>query len=290
MPKRAAPVPSLPTFPGRTHGTLWAHAEDSSSPTFMPWTEDTFPEFLAAFEPLVLYLELKGIPLHIRPSPDFIAVAKAAKSTYSTGLNPIAWSMLHGVTWHAGAHEGGSYNAADVVADLEACGVPFSGILGSYDEASRYAGPITGLRTGRVASFDTLTCYGAVGHAGESAWAGIKSQGQQAVVLGGRTASFAHASPVARAVLAGTIPVGVVAPVFALGKRRDGKAGYCSVAYSAAKSGSGVSAKDAIEHSLLDAPTVKWTSVPALVALWRASGGGDAVYDAATIGKGGVVA
>ena len=202
----------------------------------------------------------------------------------------LAWSRLHGVTWHGGAHAGGTYNAADVVADLEACGIPFSGILGSYEVATDYAGPIKGLRSGRTVTFDTLTCYGASGHAGETYFAGVQAQGTQAVILGGRTASFAHAAPVARAVRAGSIPAGIVAPVFALGKRRDGKAGYCAVAYSAAKSGSGVSAREAVEHSLGDAPSVKWTSVPALVALWKAAGSPECVYNAATIGKGGVVA
>lgn len=287
MPPR---TPVSTGFLTNTHGTLWAHAEHNGSAVFEPWSVDTFPAFLEEFEPLVLYLESKGIPLHIRPSPDFIAVAVQTRSTYSTGLDPIAWSRLHGVTWHGGAHAGGDYNAADVVADLEACGTPFSGILGSYEVATDYAGPIKGLRSGRTVTFDALTCYGASGHAGETYFAGVQAQGTQAVILGGRTASFAHAAPVARAVRAGSIPAGIVAPVFALGKRRDGKAGYCAVAYSAAKSGSGVSAREAVEHSLGDAPSVKWTSVPALVALWKAAGSPECVYNAATVGKGGVVA
>lgn len=281
------PTPTIAGFLGNTHGTLWAHAEHNGSATFEPWAADTFAAFLAEFEPTVLYLASKGIPLHIRPSPDFIAVARDAKTSSSSTLNVIEWAQLHGVTWHGGAHAGGDYNAADVVADLEAAGAPFSGILGSYEVATDYAGPITGKRSPAV-TFDTLCCYGASGHAGETYFAGLQRQGQQTIILGGRTASFAHAAPVARAVRAGSIPAGVVAPVFALGARRDGKAGYCAVAYSAAKSGSGISVRDAIAHSLLDAPSVKWASVPALVALWRASGGGDTVYDAATIGKGGV--
>lgn len=287
MPPRA---PVSTDFLTNTHGTLWAHAEHNGSAVFEPWSVDTFPAFLEEFEALVLYLESKGIPLHIRPSPDFIAVAVQVRSTYSTGLDPIAWSRLHGVTWHGGAHSGGDYNAADVVADLESCGIPFSGILGSYEVATDYAGPIKGLRSGRTVTFDTLTCYGASGHAGETYFAGVQAQATQTVILGGRTASFAHAAPVARAVRAGSIPAGIVAPVFALGKRRDGKAGYCAVAYSAAKSGSGVSAREAVEHSLMDAPSVKWTSVPALVALWKAAGSPECVYNAATVGKGGVVA
>ena len=284
------PISPLPTgFYGNTWGVLCAHAEDSSSPTFIEWTDANFLAFLDTGVPLVTWLHEKGIPAHFGPTPDFINAVMRAPTDKTEGKNFIQWSRALGVSWDARAHKGGLYNAADTELALEGAGAPFSGILSSYEDAAEYSGTIVGTQQRNAIHFNTLMGYGESGHTETTFLAGLKSQGDQAIILGGRSSSFAHATAVSRGVLSGTLRAGVVTPMFALGARRDGKASYCSVAYSSSKAGSGVPVRTAMEHSMSDSPLVKWVSAPTLVAAWRAAGGADYTYDAATIGSGGAI-